>query len=94
LLRRHLIIEPVTIPTDRPFIPRSRGKLRPTSKPGRVKRDTTKLHGKSSLGPFKMNFLVLVAKLVVMSKNICCGTTSTRSNSLDKLANLNDSIQH
>jgi hypothetical protein len=39
-----------------------------------------------------MNLLVLVVQRIVMSENICSRMTSTRSNNLDKLANLNDSI--
>jgi hypothetical protein len=57
-----------------------------------VKRNTTKLGGESSLGPFKMNFLVLVVQLIVMSENIYSGMTFARSNNPDELANLNDSI--
>jgi hypothetical protein len=94
VLRRHPAIEGVTIPTAHPFVPHIRGKLRPTSKLRRVKRNTAKLGGESSLRPLKMNFLVLVVQLIVMSKNIYSGMTSARSNNLDKFANLNNSIQH
>jgi hypothetical protein len=90
----HLAIEPVTIPTAHPFVPHSRGKLHPTSKPRGVERNTAKLGGESGLAPFKMNFLVLVVQLIVMSKSIYSGMTSARSNGPDEFANLNDSIRH
>jgi hypothetical protein len=40
-----------------------------------------------------MYLLVLIVQLVVMSKNIRSRVTSARSNSPDKLANLDDSIR-
>jgi hypothetical protein len=58
-----------------------------------VKRNTTKLGGKSSIASYKMNFLVLVVQLIVMSKDIDSRMTSARSNSSVELANLNDSIR-
>jgi hypothetical protein len=93
LLHRHLAIEPVTIPAATPFVPHSGGKPRPTSKPRGVKRNATKLGGESSIASCKMNFLVLVVQLIVMSEDIGSRTTSIRSNNPDELANLNDSIQ-
>jgi 2-oxo-4-hydroxy-4-carboxy--5-ureidoimidazoline (OHCU) decarboxylase len=58
-----------------------------------MKRYTTKLRSKSSVGPFKMNLLVLVVQVIVMSKNADSRMTSIRSNSPDKFANLNNSIR-
>jgi hypothetical protein len=58
-----------------------------------MKRYTTKLHNENSVGPFKMNLLVLIAQFLVMSENICNRTTASRSNNPEKFANLNDSIQ-
>jgi hypothetical protein len=59
-----------------------------------VKRDTTKLGGESSLGSFKMNFLVLVVQLIVMNENIYSGMTSARSNNPNEFADPNDGIRH
>jgi hypothetical protein len=74
-LGRYSAIELVAILAAYPLVPHSRGKLYPIPKPRRVKRDTTKLGGKSSLGPLKMNFLVLVVRLRVMSEHICSQLT-------------------
>jgi hypothetical protein len=59
-----------------------------------MKRYATKLRSECSVGPFQMNFLVLIVQLIVMSENICSRMTSVRSNNTNKLANLNDSIRH
>jgi hypothetical protein len=60
LLRRHLVVELVTNPTASPLVPHSGGKPRSTSKTSRVKRNTAKLGGESSIAYCKMNFLILV----------------------------------
>jgi hypothetical protein len=39
-----------------------------------------------------MNLLFLIMQLIVMRKNVRSGMTSARSNSPDKLANMNDSV--
>jgi hypothetical protein len=57
-----------------------------------MKRDTTKLGGEGSLGSLKMNLLVLVVQLIMLSEDICSRLASTRSNSPDKFADLNDVI--
>jgi hypothetical protein len=52
-----------------------------------------KLHNKLGLGPLKMNLLILIMKLVMMSKNISIRVTSARSDSPNKHTNLNNSIR-
>jgi hypothetical protein len=90
----HSAVEPVTIPTASPLVPHSGGKPCSTSKPRGVKRNIAKLGGESSITSYKMNFLVLVVQLIVMSEYISSRMTTARSNSPDELANLNDSIRH
>jgi hypothetical protein len=90
---RHSTKEPVAIPAIGPLVPRSKSKLRLIPKPRRVKRDTTKLGGESSLRPLKMNVFVLVVLLIVMSQHIRRRMTPAKSNNPDELPNLNDSIQ-
>jgi hypothetical protein len=58
-----------------------------------VKCDTIKLSTEGSLRSLKMNLLVLVVQLIVLSEDIDSGMTSARSNNADKLANLDDSIR-
>jgi hypothetical protein len=94
VLGRHSTIEPVTIPAAGPLVPHTRSKHRLIPKPRRVKRDTTKLGGESSLRPLKTNLFLLVLQLIVMSEHICGRTTPAKSNKPDELPNLNDSIRH
>jgi hypothetical protein len=58
-----------------------------------VKSDTTKLCNKNSLASFKVNLLVLIMQFIMLSKNIGSWMTPTRSDSLDKFAKLDNSIQ-
>jgi hypothetical protein len=52
----------------------------------------SKLCSEVSLGPLKMNLLVLIMHLIVMSENFSVWVTSARSDNPNKLANLNNSI--
>jgi hypothetical protein len=90
LLCGHIAIEPATIPTIYLFVPDSGGELRPISKMSGMKRDTPELSSEGSFRPLKMNLLVLVLQLVVPSEDIYSRPTPTRSNCLDKFANLKD----
>jgi hypothetical protein len=58
-----------------------------------VKSDATKLSSEGTLKPLKLNLLILVVQLVVPSKDICSRMAPTRSNSPDKLTDMEDSIQ-
>jgi hypothetical protein len=58
-----------------------------------MKRYTTKLLSEISVGPFEINVLDLIVQLIVMSETVYSRATTTRNNSPDKLANLNDSIR-
>jgi hypothetical protein len=91
-LGRHSAIESVAIPVTCPLVPHTRGKLHLISKPRKVKRDTTKLGSKSSLEALKMNFLVLVVQLIVMSEHIRSRMTPARSDNPDEFPNLNYNI--
>jgi hypothetical protein len=57
-----------------------------------VKSDATKLGSEGSFRSLKMNLLVLVVQLIVLSEDICSGPTPARSNYPDKLADLDDGI--
>jgi hypothetical protein len=59
-----------------------------------MKSDATKLGGEGSFGSLKMHLFVLVVQLIVLSKDICSGSTPTRSNDPDKLTDLDDGIRH
>jgi hypothetical protein len=74
LLHRHPTIEPVAITPAYPLVPHSMGKPRPTPEATRVKSDATKLSDMGALRPFKLNLLILVVQLIVLSKDICCRT--------------------
>jgi hypothetical protein len=93
LLHGHPAIEPVAIPPARPLVPHSRVKPRSTPKETRVKSDTTKLSSEGTFRPLKLNLLILVVQLIVLSEDICTRTTPVRSNSRDKLTDLDDSIR-
>jgi hypothetical protein len=93
LLHRQSAIEPVAIPPIHPHVPHSRGKPRPTPKATRVKSDAAKLRGEGTLGLHKFNLLILVVQLIVLNKNIYSRMVPTRSNILDKLTDLEDSIR-
>jgi hypothetical protein len=84
-------------PGQRTAFPRwfchSRGKPHPISELRGVKRNIAKLGSECSLGSFKMNFLILMVQLIVMSENICSRMTTAGSNSRYELANLDDSIR-
>jgi hypothetical protein len=58
-----------------------------------MKCDIAKLHSKGSLTSLKMNLLVLIMQLIVLSKHISSWPTSVRSNRPDELADLNDCIR-
>jgi hypothetical protein len=57
-----------------------------------VKSDVAKLSGEGTLGPHKLNLLILVVQLVVLSEDICSTMAPIRSSSPDKLIDLDDSI--
>jgi hypothetical protein len=52
----------------------------------------SKLHNELSIRPLKVNLLVLIMQLIVMSENFSVRAISARRDSPDKLANLNNSI--
>jgi hypothetical protein len=52
-----------------------------------------KLRSELGLGPLKMNPLILIMKLVVVSENLGIRVTSAWSDSPNKLTNLNNSIR-
>jgi hypothetical protein len=58
-----------------------------------MKGDTTKLRNEGSLTSLEMNLLVLVVQHIMMGEDISSRMTSARSDRLDKLTNLNDSIR-
>jgi hypothetical protein len=94
LLHEHLAIEPVAIPPTRPVVPHNRGKPQPTPKVTRVKSDASKLSGEGTLRPHKLSLLILVVQLIVLSEDICSRMVLVRSNSPDKLTDLDDSFWH
>jgi hypothetical protein len=53
---------------------------------------TLKLSSKGSLGPLKMNLLVLIMQLIMMGKNFCIRVTSTRHDNPNKFTDLDNSI--
>jgi hypothetical protein len=57
-----------------------------------VKSDATKLSSESTLEPHKLNLLILVVQLIVLSKDIYSRMAPTRSNNPDELTDLDDSI--
>jgi hypothetical protein len=59
-----------------------------------VKDDTTKLCSEGSLASLKMNLLILIVQLIVLSEDSGSRMASVGSHSPDKLTNLNDSIWH
>jgi hypothetical protein len=58
-----------------------------------MKGDTTKLRNEGSLTSLEMNLLVLVVQHIMMGEDISSRMTSARSDRLDKLTDLNDSIR-
>jgi hypothetical protein len=58
----------------------------------RVKSDATKLSGKGTFGTLKLNLLILIVQLVVLSEDICSRTTPIGSNNLDKLTDMDNII--
>jgi hypothetical protein len=88
----HPTLELITIPAASPFIPHSGGKPLTIPKQGHMKSYAAKLCSEGSLRSFQMNLLVLIVQLLVMSDNACNRMTSARSNSPNKLADLNDGI--
>jgi hypothetical protein len=92
LLHGHPVREPVIIPPARPLVPHNRGKPQPTTKMIRVKSDATKLSGKGTFGTLKLNLLILIVQLVVLSEDICSRTTPIGSNNLDKLTDMDNII--
>jgi hypothetical protein len=94
LLHGHPTVELVAIPPTCPLVPHGGGKPRPTPEATRVKSDAAKLSDEGTLGPLKLNHLILVVQLIVLSEDICCRTAPTRSSSPDKFTNLDDRIRH
>jgi hypothetical protein len=92
LLHGHPTIELLAIPPAHPLVPHSRGKPRSTTKTTRVKSDATKLSSKGTVGTLKLNLLILIVQLIVLSEDICIRTTPAGSNNPDKLTDLDDSI--
>jgi hypothetical protein len=92
LFRRYLATEPMAIPPTSPLVPRSQSKPSVISKSRQVKGYACKLCSELSLGSLKMNLLVLIMQLIVMSENISVRATSVRSDSPNKLTNLKNSI--
>jgi hypothetical protein len=93
LLRRHLGVELIAILATCPLIPHSGSKLHPPSVATGVKGDTTKLCSEGSLASLKMNLLVLIVHLIVLSEDIGSWTAPTGSDSPDKHTNMSDSIR-
>jgi hypothetical protein len=58
-----------------------------------MKCDTAKLCSEDSLASLKMNLLVLVVQLMVLSEEIDSWTASAGSDRPDKLVDLNDGIR-
>jgi hypothetical protein len=58
-----------------------------------VKSDTAKLCSEGSLTSLKVILLVLIMQFIMLSENISSWMAPTRSDSLDKFANLGDSIR-
>jgi hypothetical protein len=63
----------MAIPTTSPFVPRGLSKPGAISKSRWMKGYASKLHSELSLGPLKMNLLVLIMQLIVMRKNSALG---------------------
>jgi hypothetical protein len=59
-----------------------------------VKSDTAELSKESSLTSLKVNLLVLIMQLIMLSKDIGSWMVLVGSDSPDKFANLDDSIRH
>jgi hypothetical protein len=59
-----------------------------------MKSYAAKLRSEGILRPFQMNTLILMVQLIMMSEIVCSRMTPTRSNSPNKLADLNDGIRH
>jgi hypothetical protein len=57
-----------------------------------MKCDIAKLRSEGSFISLKMNLLVPIVQLIVLSEDISSWTTSAGSDRPDKLTNLNDSI--
>jgi hypothetical protein len=94
MFRGHLAVQPIAIPAACPLVPHSGSKLCLPSIVTGVKGDTAKLCNKGSLTSLKMNLLVLIVQLIVLSEDIGSWTAPTGSGTLDKLTDLNDSIGH
>jgi hypothetical protein len=60
----------------------------------RVKSDAAKLSGEGTFGTLRLNLLILIVQLIVLSEDIYIWMTTTGSNSPDKLTDLHDSIRH
>jgi hypothetical protein len=58
-----------------------------------MKSYAAKLRNEGSLKPFKMNLLILIVQLVMMHENVCSRMIPARSNSPNKLANLNNGVR-
>jgi hypothetical protein len=92
MFRGHLAVQPIAIPVACPLVPHSGSKLCLPSIANGVKGDTVKLCNEGSLASLKMNLLVLIVQLIVLSEDIGSWTAPIGNDTLDKLTDLNDSI--
>jgi hypothetical protein len=86
-------IEPVDIPSARPLVPHDRGKPRLAIKTTGVKINGAELSGEGTIGPLKLNLLIMIVQFIMLSEDINSRTAPVRGNSPDKLADLDDSIR-
>jgi hypothetical protein len=94
LFQRHLTIEPITIPAACPLVLQSGGTPHLPSIGSGVVGNAAKLCSEGRLTPFKMNLLVLIMQLVMLSEYINSPKAFAGCYSPNKHADLNNCIWH
>jgi hypothetical protein len=93
-VRVSLVVEPIANLAAHPLVHHGGDKPRPPSLATGMEGNAAELHSEGSLASFKMNLLVLIMQLIVLSEYISSRTASARSDRPDKFVDLNGGIRH